>query len=179
MTKYFSIYAIFFSIYSTTFSAGAEDYCQNASPEDVIHCFADFEQSVKVGGGLGVANQKQSNNFSQSLGVANEALTFEYNSAALTRNTRDRLSIYGQGLASEQLGRIRFLIEGHTDGTGSAEYNRRLSERRAQSVKKYLVTTFAIDPTRLRISGRGEMDLLDIENPTSEKNRRVVIRKVN
>lgn len=181
MTKYCSIYTalIVLSVYSVTFSAKGEDFCQNASPEDVIHCFADFEQSVQLGGSRQVANKALTSGSQQSLGVANENFTFHYNSSALTQSTKDRLDIYGQGLTSEQLTHIRVLIEGHTDATGSAAYNQSLSERRARSVRDYLVTTFGLDPNRLMIAGRGETRLFDISDPGSEKNRRVVIRKVH
>jgi len=46
-------------------------------------------------------------------------------------------------------------IVGHTDSTGSAEYNQNLSERRAQSVADYLVAR-GVNASRLVSSGRGE-----------------------
>jgi len=65
-------------------------------------------------------------------------------------------------------------IEGHTDSRGSARYNKRLSQKRADSVKKYLVKK-GVDASRLESVGYGE------ENPISsnrtrkgrESNRRV------
>jgi outer membrane protein OmpA-like peptidoglycan-associated protein len=47
------------------------------------------------------------------------------------------------------------VIEGHTDNRGKYEYNIRLSERRAESVRSYLVEKFDIDPSRLTIKGYG------------------------
>lgn len=47
------------------------------------------------------------------------------------------------------------LIEGHTDNTGSDEYNLELSEKRAQSVSNYLAS-LNVDPTRFTIMGYGE-----------------------
>jgi len=46
-------------------------------------------------------------------------------------------------------------IEGHTDGVGSEEYNQGLSERRAKSVRQYLINQ-GVDATRLRASGFGK-----------------------
>ncbi|QWV96335.1 OmpA family protein [Geomonas nitrogeniifigens] len=47
-------------------------------------------------------------------------------------------------------------ISGHTDGTASVPYNQRLSERRAQSVRDYIVKNFNIDPKRLTAKGYGK-----------------------
>lgn len=47
-------------------------------------------------------------------------------------------------------------ISGHTDATASAPYNQRLSERRAQSVRDYIVKNFNIDPKRLAAKGYGK-----------------------
>lgn len=46
-------------------------------------------------------------------------------------------------------------VIGHADSTGSAEYNQGLSERRANSVKDYLVTR-GVQPVRIATAGRGE-----------------------
>jgi outer membrane protein OmpA-like peptidoglycan-associated protein len=51
-------------------------------------------------------------------------------------------------------GKVR--IVGHTDANGEAEPNRRLSLRRAQSVRDYLVSTYGIDPARFTVDGQGE-----------------------
>ncbi len=48
-------------------------------------------------------------------------------------------------------------IVGHTDSTGSAEYNQRLSERRARAVADYLISR-GVSPARLRTEGRGESE---------------------
>jgi OOP family OmpA-OmpF porin len=46
-------------------------------------------------------------------------------------------------------------IEGHTDSIGSTQYNQRLSERRANAVRKYLIEK-GISSSRIRIVGYGE-----------------------
>src|SRR5690606_22704766 len=46
-------------------------------------------------------------------------------------------------------------VNGHTDSTGDAEHNRRLSERRASSVANYLGAQ-GIDPRRFSVVGYGE-----------------------
>jgi OOP family OmpA-OmpF porin len=66
-------------------------------------------------------------------------------------------------------------IEGHTDNRGKAEYNRALSDRRAKSVMKWLVTTGGIEESRLEAKGYGpDRPIADNKTPKGrEKNRRV------
>ena len=68
-----------------------------------------------------------------------------------------------------------FVIEGHTDAVGSADYNLRLSRQRAQAVKQALTTYYVIPEENLRTVGYGERFL---KIPTAEaeaENRRVSI----
>ncbi|MGF1511166.1 MAG: OmpA family protein [Myxococcota bacterium] len=51
---------------------------------------------------------------------------------------------------------IEVLIEGHTDGTGSNSVNLRLSQARAEAVRRFLVRRGDIDPNRLTAIGFGE-----------------------
>jgi outer membrane protein OmpA-like peptidoglycan-associated protein len=65
-------------------------------------------------------------------------------------------------------------VQGHTDGAGLADQNRRLSQRRAEAVVKYLVSK-GIDASRLTAKGYGP-DVPIADNKTAEgrqKNRRV------
>ncbi len=69
---------------------------------------------------------------------------------------------------------IRLRIEGHTDSVGSAAYNLRLSQKRANAVRNYLISK-GIDPSRLEAVGYGESRPI-APNTTPEgraKNRRV------
>ena len=62
-------------------------------------------------------------------------------------------------------------VEGHTDSTGSEDYNQRLSEKRAESVKDALIKK-AVDPRRIYAVGYGESQPISSDNAT---NRRVSI----
>lgn len=67
-------------------------------------------------------------------------------------------------------------IEGHTDSTGSADYNKQLSQARAEAVRQVLIDEFDIEPERLEAVGHGE-DRPVADNDTAEgreRNRRVV-----
>lgn len=74
----------------------------------------------------------------------------------------------------------KFTIEGHTDSTGSAALNARLSKSRAMAVRDYLVKK-GIDTTRLDAQGFGEGQPI-ASNDTAEgreQNRRVVVKVTN
>ncbi len=71
---------------------------------------------------------------------------------------------------------IRGTLEGHTDNVGSAKYNMKLSQRRADSVMKMLVEKYGIDKSRLAAKGYGLTRPI-ADNKTVEgrqKNRRTV-----
>lgn len=67
-------------------------------------------------------------------------------------------------------------IEGHTDSTGSAQYNKALSQKRADSVRDALVKRYGVDASRVTAVGLGEDNPI-ASNDTQEgrdRNRRVV-----
>lgn len=69
------------------------------------------------------------------------------------------------------------IVIGYTDSTGSDAANERMSLRRAEAVKAYLVTRHGIDETRITTEGRGAADPVG-DNATREgraENRRAVI----
>jgi OOP family OmpA-OmpF porin len=71
---------------------------------------------------------------------------------------------------------IQFVVEGHTDSAGSAEYNEGLSQRRAQTVYDYLADA-GIAENRMSAIGKGEAQPI-ADNATAEgraENRRVVL----
>jgi len=73
------------------------------------------------------------------------------------------------------------LVMAHTDSDGSVDYNMKLSEKRSQSTKDYLVKTLNVNEKRIVIKNYGE-EKPATENSTIEdksKNRRVEIRLMN
>ncbi|MDH7448367.1 OmpA family protein [Aquimarina sp. 2201CG14-23] len=75
---------------------------------------------------------------------------------------------------------IKVLITGHTDKDGDEVSNKKLSEKRAASVKEVLVREFGIDDARLETEGMGESDPIATENSSEAKakNRRVEFKKI-
>lgn len=67
------------------------------------------------------------------------------------------------------------VIEGHADNTHTAEYNQRLSEARASSVRQYLIDNFKIQASRLKAVGYGLTRPIASNNTEDgkQRNRRV------
>ena len=103
------------------------------------------------------------------------AIQFEFDSDRLTLSAMDQMRELTNALRSAELSSLSFAIQGHTDGVGSAEYNRSLSHRRARSVKRYLVETGGIDGVRLVEVGLGENYPIPGLQPEDDRNRRVEI----
>ena len=106
--------------------------------------------------------------------VSLNRINFEFDSSELTPQAMQLLERVGQALGSSELAGLTFIVEGHTDATGDAGYNQKLSARRAQAVKDHLVARHGIGAERLKALGRGEAELLDEANPAGWANRRVV-----
>lgn len=100
---------------------------------------------------------------------------FEFDSANLTPAAMEILTTLGRALLDERLAGAAFLIGGHTDAKGRAEYNRDLSHRRAEAVRQFLIATFGIDAARLTAKGFGERYLKNPRQPRAPENRRVQI----
>ena len=67
------------------------------------------------------------------------------------------------------------MVAGHTDAAGGEGYNQDLSERRADSIKRYLVDKYSIAATDLVTVGYGKSKLKDPAQPMAEVNRRVQV----
>ena len=101
----------------------------------------------------------------------NLQVQFEFNSAELTPAARGQLDVFAEA-ATGALGNARFNIDGHTDATGSERLNLNLSERRANSVVRYL-TARGVAAERLKPAGHGESELIRPDDPYNAVNRRV------
>lgn len=102
------------------------------------------------------------------------AINFDFNSATIRPDSAQALSNLAGAMKSPQLQKSHFLIEGHTDAKGGADYNLRLSNLRAQAVKARLVQ-LGVEPRTLDAVGRGSTQLAEPGEPLSPANRRVRI----
>ncbi len=90
------------------------------------------------------------------------------------------MDIWGKALNDPRLADSVFWINGHACSIGSKEYNLKLSEKRAKSVRQYLIKKHAISPDRLKVRGFGNEKPLT-SNDTPERravNRRVEFERI-
>ncbi|MTD93571.1 OmpA family protein [Hyphomicrobium sp. xq] len=109
------------------------------------------------------------------LPTADLEVYFDFNSAVIAPSALSALKTLGQALADKRLAGGTFIVGGHTDAKGEADYNQRLSQRRAQAVRDFLVTNFPIDPAKLMAVGYGEEQLKAADEPLAAVNRRVQV----
>jgi outer membrane protein OmpA-like peptidoglycan-associated protein len=102
-------------------------------------------------------------------------ITFDYNSAQISQKSLPSVQALGHALGSAGLKGSTFIVAGHTDAAGSDAYNQDLSERRADSIKRYLVDKYAIAASDLVTVGYGKSKLKDPSQPLAEVNRRVQV----
>ena len=112
------------------------------------------------------------------MNLGGDHLKFEFDKAELRPEDRELLGrIAGVLMTSHD---YTISVNGHTDDVGSAAYNQRLSERRAEAVRDYLVKA-GLSPEILTVTGHGKA--LPLVPGTSEaaraKNRRVELGLVN
>jgi OmpA-OmpF porin, OOP family len=110
--------------------------------------------------------------------IVTHGILFDVNSARIKGESYRTLQEIGQLL--QDMPDLRLSIEGHTDSDGSDESNMTLSQRRADSVRTYLISTFNIAADRLESKGWGESKPVDT-NETAEgkaNNRRVELVKL-
>ena len=102
-------------------------------------------------------------------------INFDYNSDRISARSLSSVQALGRALASPELKGSTFIVAGHTDAAGGDTYNQDLSERRADSIKRYLIEKSGIPGADLVTVGYGKTKLKDPMNPLSEVNRRVQV----
>jgi outer membrane protein OmpA-like peptidoglycan-associated protein len=108
-----------------------------------------------------------------SVRLTNDIL-FDYNSASLRGASRTTLNELAQNF--RQYPDNRIIVEGHTDASGTDQYNQRLSEQRASNVADYLIDQ-GVGAGAVTVYGYGE-SRPKASNDTAEgrqQNRRVEI----
>ena len=128
--------------------------------------FSDLDQLLAQKGPLGSGTK---------LRMPDDQL-FEYDSATLQASAINQLQKLGTLIQRNP--RATFSVEGYTDSFGTPEYNLDLSQRRADSVKQYLVEAMRISPAQIQTRGYGATKFRTSPNGSIDEqgsNRRVEI----
>jgi len=102
-------------------------------------------------------------------------IQFDYNSADISKTSTAAAQELGKALSNPSLKGSTFVVAGHTDAVGSEPYNLDLSERRADTIKRFLTEKFGINGADLVTVGYGESKPKDASAPTDPINRRVQV----
>jgi outer membrane protein OmpA-like peptidoglycan-associated protein len=102
-------------------------------------------------------------------------IQFDYNSADIAKTSVPSVQALGKALSDPSLKGSTFVVAGHTDAVGTEGYNQGLSERRADTIKKYLVQNYGLTGTDLVTVGYGKTKLKDTTNGADPINRRVQV----
>lgn len=111
------------------------------SQEDIVETFVRPRTQRRYEGPVLVADEN--------------SIQFDLNSATIKPKSFALLDRVGAAMLEPPLDTAILNVEGHTDSTGPDEFNQRLSEERALSVRSYLTQRFGIDPNRLIVVGYG------------------------
>ncbi|MFN8700286.1 MAG: OmpA family protein [Flavobacteriales bacterium] len=109
----------------------------------------DFNSKVTWSGLIAFGSDEEINDYFEAF----SAIRFQTNSGKISPESFGILDLIVDAMEMREDLVIR--VTAHTDGDGSAEYNQKLSERRALSVVGYFKKA-GIDPTRIAWEGRGE-----------------------
>ncbi len=101
-------------------------------------------------------------------------IQFDLNSARVKPESQQALANLAVALQSQELAASKFAVEGHTDATGRADHNLRLSSQRADAVRDFLAAR-GVEAKRLVASGKGSAELANAADPAAAENRRVRI----
>jgi len=128
--------------------------------------FSDLDQLLAQRGPLGSGTK---------LRLPDDQL-FEYDSDVLQASAITQLQKLGTLIQRNP--KATFTVEGYTDSFGTSGYNLDLSQRRADSVKRYLVEAMRIDPAQIETHGYGATKFRASPNGSIEEqspNRRVEV----
>ncbi len=102
-------------------------------------------------------------------------IQFDYNSDKITTTSMPSVQALGKALSDANLKGSTFVVAGHTDAIGGEAYNQDLSERRADTIKRYLTEKYGINGTDLVTVGYGKTKPKDLNAPMDPINRRVQV----
>jgi outer membrane beta-barrel protein len=136
--------------YTATVTTGSKDLAGNALANNYVWDFTAYSVPKVIGVLATLENSH-----------------FDFNSSAISENGKTILNHNAKTLKASPNMKIR--VAGYTSASGSEEYNQGLSERRAASVKDFLVKNGGIDESRIMTIGYGKTKPAKFEADPSDK----------
>jgi outer membrane protein OmpA-like peptidoglycan-associated protein len=102
-------------------------------------------------------------------------IMFDYNSADISAASLPSVQALGKALSDPNLKGSTFVVAGYTDAAGGETYNQDLSERRADTIKRYLTDKYGIAGSDLVTVGYGKSRPKNPNDPMGPANRRVQV----
>jgi outer membrane protein OmpA-like peptidoglycan-associated protein len=124
---------------------------------------------------LSMGEREQIAEFASSKPKIDLEIQFDYNSADIAKTSMPSVRELGKALSDPALKGSTFVVAGHTDAIGGEEFNQGLSERRADTIKRYLVQNYGLGGGDLVTVGYGKTKLKDTANGADPVNRRVQV----
>ena len=146
---------------------GPGGHCDNGSCQKAKKCSKDEDCADDEDCVNGVCLKGGRGNTSGEASCPLQTVYFAFDQSTIEASERDRLDQNQQCIAKNK-GKNVFLV-GHTDTSGTEEYNIALSERRAQAVADYLAR-LGTDPARMQVVPKGETEPTGLGD---DKDRRV------
>ena len=150
------------------FDCWMEQQEENFQPKDIAYCRDGFYANLQM------IEQKPSQ-MPELVSLSTDVL-FDFDKATLRSRYQPDLNRLAETLVKDTT--VRVLVWGYTDTAGGSDYNQRLSERRAETVARYLQSK-GVSRSRMEIKGWGETHLTvpTPDNTPEQRNRRVELRR--
>ena len=152
------------------FDCWMEQQEENFQPKDIEYCRNGFFANLDA-----IENKQAAQPTPELIALSADVL-FDFDKSTLRNEFRPELDKIAEQLVRDTTTSI--LVWGHTDTAGPGPYNQRLSDRRAQTVARYLEMK-GVSRSRLAVQGFGETRLAvqTPDNTPEQRNRRVEIRR--
>jgi OOP family OmpA-OmpF porin len=150
------------------FDCWMEQQEENFQPKDIAYCRDGFYANLQV-------IEQKPTQMPEMVSLSTDVL-FDFDKATLRSQYQPELNKVADTLVKDTT--VRVLVWGYTDTAGPPAYNQRLSERRAETVARYLQSK-GVSRSRMEIKGWGETHLAvpTPDNTPEQRNRRVEIRR--
>ncbi|MFZ4714124.1 MAG: peptidoglycan-associated lipoprotein Pal [Bacteriovoracaceae bacterium] len=171
----------FAAILSVTLGTGActKKNEKKAGDESPVVSVVDSEDALTGSSNPGAGTLEVNGSSDQNKAGAIQTVYFDLDSSDISGATKESLNANAEFLKANTS--VKVLVEGHCDERGGTQYNLALGEKRARSVKDYLVA-MGVDAKRIETKSMGKESPLDFGHDEAawSKNRRgsfVVIAK--